>query len=68
MSLMMGAPRDRCRHRDQHDPPVEHGRLAGLPQRRAQVGGQSRLVGGLPQQDRPACPTRAAPPAVTFRA
>ena len=47
-----GAQRDRRRHRDQHDPPVEQRRRALLPQRRAQGGGEPGLVGGLAEQDR----------------
>ena len=58
-----GAQRDRGRHRHQHDPPVEQGRRARLPQRRAQAGGQSRLVGGLAEQDRAGVADQARPAA-----
>ncbi len=44
--------RDRGRQRDQHGAPVEDGRGALLPQGRAELPGQSRLVGGLAEQDR----------------
>jgi len=48
MSLMLVAPeRDRRRQRREHDRPVEQRRRAFLPQRPAQLRGQSRLVGGL---------------------
>jgi len=40
------------RHRHQHDPPVQNRPVPGLAQRRAQLPGQSRLVGGLPEEDR----------------
>ena len=56
-----GPQRDRRRHRDQHDPPVEQGRGALLPQRSAQPRGQPRLVSGLAQQDRARMPDKARP-------
>jgi hypothetical protein len=46
-----GPQRDRDRHRHQHDPPVQDRRLPRLPQPGAQPAGQSRLVGGLAEQD-----------------
>jgi hypothetical protein len=53
MSLMLVGPeRDRGGQRDEHGAPVEDGRAALLPQRRAQLPGQSGLVGGLAEQDR----------------
>jgi len=45
-----GPERDRRRQRDQHDPPVEGGRRPGLAQRRAELSGESRLVGGFAEQ------------------
>jgi hypothetical protein len=52
MSLMLVAPSDRGRQRDQHGAAVEDRRGALLPQRRAELPGQSRLVSGLAEQDR----------------
>jgi hypothetical protein len=46
-----GAERDRGGQRHEHDPPVEQRRRALLPQRRAELPAQSRLVGGLAEQD-----------------
>jgi hypothetical protein len=51
MASHAGRP-ERDRHRRQHGAPVENGRAARLPQRRAQLPGQPRLVGGLAEQDR----------------
>jgi hypothetical protein len=56
-----GAERDRGRHRDQHDPPVEQRRRALLPQRGAQAGGEPGLVGGLAEQDRAGVADQALP-------
>ena len=56
-----GTQRDRDGHRDQHDAPVEQRGCVLLPQRRAQDGGQSRLVGGLAEQDRPGVADQALP-------
>ena len=56
-----GPERDRRRHRDQHDPPVENGRCPRLPQRRTQGSGQSRLVSGLAEQDRARVADQARP-------
>ena len=53
--------RDRGRQRDQHDTPVEQRRRARLPQRRAQLRGQSRLVSGLAEQDRAGVADQARP-------
>ena len=47
-----GPERDRRRQRDQHGAPVEDRRGARLPQCRAELAGQSCLVGGLAEQDR----------------
>ena len=47
-----GPERDRGRQRHEHGTPVEDGRGARLPQRRAELPGQSGLVGGLAEQDR----------------
>jgi hypothetical protein len=47
-----GPERDRGGQRDQHGAPVEGGRRALLPQRRAQLRGESCLAGGLSEQDR----------------
>jgi hypothetical protein len=59
--MLVAPERDRGRHRDQHDPPVQQRRRTRLPQRRAQGGGQSRLVGGLAEQDRAGVPDQALP-------
>jgi hypothetical protein len=56
-----GAQGDRGCHRDQHDSPVEQRRRARLLQRTAQGGGQSRLVGGLAEQDHPGVADQAIP-------
>ena len=44
-------------------PRSSSGRRARLPQRRAQAGGQSRLVGGLAEQDRAGVADQARPAA-----
>jgi hypothetical protein len=46
-----GAQRDRGGHGRQYDAPVENGRLPRLPHRGAELAGESRLVGGLAEQD-----------------
>ena len=56
-----GAERDRDRHRDQHDPPVEQRRRALLPQCGAELAGEAGLVGGLAEQDRPGVADQALP-------
>jgi Resolvase, N terminal domain len=56
-----GAQRDHGRHRDQHDSPVEQGRRALPPQRRAQARGQSRLVRGLAEEYRAGVADQARP-------
>jgi hypothetical protein len=56
-----GPERDRGRQRYQHDPPVEDRRVARLPQRPAQPGGQFRQVGGLAEQDRAGVADQAGP-------
>ncbi len=62
ISLMLVAPSVIAdRQRDQHGTPVEQRRPARLPQRRAELRGQSRLVGGLAQQDRAGVADQARP-------
>jgi hypothetical protein len=56
-----GPERDRGRQRDQHDAPVQQRRRALPPQRCAELAGQSSLVGGLAEQDRPGVADQARP-------
>jgi hypothetical protein len=51
--------RDRRGQRDKHGAPVEGRRGALLPQRRAELPGQSCLVSGLAEQDRAGVPDQA---------
>jgi len=56
-----GPQRDRHCHRHQRGTPIEQRRRPRLPQRRAQAGGQSRLVSGLTQQNRAGVPDQSLP-------
>ena len=62
MSLMLVAPSAIATAIDTSTMPrSSSGRRALLPQRRAQPGGQSRLVGGLAEQDRAGVADQAGP-------
>ena len=61
MPLMLAAPSAIAAASDRHGAPVEGGRRALLPQRPAELPGQSCLVGGLPQQDRAGVADQAGP-------